>query len=142
MNIVGLEKMQDFLANWREDPLQAKDAFTEFLAFLSAQDNVHFSFKARPGVSYSLRASHSAQSRRELFALVDVVDDDPQSRWLSVCFYNDMVTDPEELGDFVPEGLLGEDARCFNLDGDDASMRTYIGTRLAEAAASAESEKA
>jgi hypothetical protein len=134
MGIAGLEKMQEFLASWTEDPLQTKDAFTEFLAFLSAQEDVECSFKARPGVSYSLRAGHPAQEKREFFVLVDVVDDDPQHRWLSVCFYNDMVTDPDELGDFVPDGLMGEDALCFNLDGEDAPMRAYIGARLAEAA--------
>ena len=65
--------------------------------------------------------------------LVDVVDDEPESRWLSVCFYADMITDPDEKGDYVPEGLMGEDACCFNLDEDDAAMRAYIAARLAEA---------
>ena len=138
----GLDKMQDFLASWQEDPVQAKDAFTEFWAFLSAQRNLQFSFKARPGVSYSLRAHHTAQKRRELFVLIDVVDDDPHNRWLSVCFYNDMVTDPDELGDFVPEGLFGEDACCFNLDEDNTTMRAYIAARLAEAVKAAAREAA
>ena len=91
-------------------------------------------FKARPGISYSLRARHAAQKKRELFVLVDVVDDEPESRWLSVCFYADMVNDPDGLGDFVPQGLLGEDAMCFNLDEDSPEMREYIAARLAEAA--------
>ncbi|MDE5879203.1 MAG: hypothetical protein K2G99_04150, partial [Desulfovibrio sp.] len=81
----------------------------------------------------------AAQQGRELFVLVDVVDDEPESRWLSVCFYADMVSDPDEQGDFVPQGLLGEDALCFNLDEDSADMRDYIAARLAEAARNAAS---
>ena len=48
-----------------------------------------------------------------------------------------MITDPDELGDYVPEGLMGEDACCFNLDEDDAAVRDYIAARLAEAAKNA-----
>ena len=57
--------------------------------------------------------------------------------WLSVCFYADMVNDPDELGDFVPSGLMGKDACCLNLEEDDPAMRDYILARLGEAAASA-----
>ena len=71
------------------------------------------------------------------FVLVDVVDDEPEARWLSVCFYADMVNDPDELGDFVPSGLMGKDACCLNLEEDDPAMRDYILARLGEAAASA-----
>ena len=56
---------------------------------------------------------------------------------LSVCFYADMIQDPDELGDFVPGGLLGEDACCFNLDENDEAMRDYIRARIVEAAISA-----
>lgn len=126
--------LREFLEHWNIDPLKAKEAFTAFKDFLAALPGVSLDFKARPGVSYSLRARHEAQKERELFVLADVVDDEPESRWLSVCFYADMVNDPEEKGDFVPEGLMGEDARCFNLDEDDPAMRAYIAARLAEAA--------
>mgnify|MGYP000709343104 FL=1 len=51
-----------------------------------------------------------------------------------------MVSDPGEKGDFVPGGLMGEDARCFNLEDDDAVMRDYIKARLAEAARKASKE--
>ena len=48
-----------------------------------------------------------------------------------------MITDPLELGDFVPRGLMGEDARCFNLDEEDDAMRAYIADRLRESASKA-----
>ncbi|MBQ9453142.1 MAG: hypothetical protein IJU65_07625 [Desulfovibrio sp.] len=127
------EALHAFLNTWQEDPLHAKKAFQTYMDMLTGQKGVSLSFKARPGISYSLRARHAAQGKRELFVLVDVVDDEPEARWLSVCFYDDMVADPEELGDFVPEGLMGENARCFNLEEDDSRMRDYIGARLAEA---------
>ena len=105
--------------------------------FLLTTPDVRFDFKARPGVSYSLRAANAKNDERPLFVLVDVVDDEPEARWLSVCFYADMVNDPDELGDFVPSGLMGKDACCLNLEEDDPAMRDYILARLGEAAASA-----
>ena len=86
---------------------------------------------------HSLRAANAKNDERPLFVLVDVVDDEPEARWLSVCFYADMVNDPNELGDFVPSGLMGKDACCLNLEEDDPAMRDYILARLGEAAASA-----
>lgn len=130
-------EIKSFIDGWQEDPLNARSAFRAYLDLLSSHDDVSLDFKARPGISYSVRARHAAQSGRELFVLVDVVDDEPESRWLSVCFYADMVSDPEEMGDYVPQGLMGEDAVCFNLDDDDEAMRTYIAARLTEAATAA-----
>ncbi len=125
-----------WLADWSADPLNAKEAFSTYYAWLKEQ-NMELEFNARPGISYSLRAKRSEQTERTLFVLVDVVDDDPDERWLSVCFYNDMVQDPDEIGDFVPAGLMGQDALCLNLDEDDDNMRAYIQTRITEAAESA-----
>lgn len=131
------EAMTEFLGSWHADPLNAKGAFEEFAKILGADENVTFDFKARPGVSYSLRARHASQARRELFVLVDIIDDEPESRWLSVCFYADMINDKDEVGDFVPQGLMGEDAACFNLDSPDTTMQAYIADRVREALAKA-----
>ena len=67
--------------------------------------------------------------------MVDVIED--VSRWLSVCFYGDMITDVEEKGDFVPGGLLGEDAVCFDLEEQNDKLVTYIEARLDEACSNA-----
>ena len=72
--------------------------------------------------------------------MADVIDDDPKERWLSVCFYGDMVTDPEERGDLIPEGLLGDDGYCFDLDEYDEEGLNYILARLTEAHAKAAQE--
>ena len=123
-------ELATFLENWTTDPNNAKDAFVRFKDFLLTTPDVRFDFKARPGVSYSLRAANAKNDERPLFVLVDVVDDEPEARWLSVCFYADMVNDPDELGDFVPSGLMGKDACCLNLEEDDPAMRDYILARL------------
>jgi len=68
-----------------------------------------------------------------LFVMVDIVDDDPENRWLSVCFYGDMITDPNEEGDLVPEGLLGEDGYCFDLCEYDEAAISYLEQRIDEA---------
>ena len=123
-------ELATFLENWTTDPNNAKDAFVRFKDFLLTTPDVRFDFKARPGVSYSLRAANAKNDERPLFVLVDVVDDEPEARWLSVCFYADMVNDPDELGDFVPSGLMGKDACCLNLEEDDPAMRDYILRRV------------
>ena len=80
-------ELATFLENWTTDPNNAKDAFVRFKDFLLTTPDVRFDFKARPGVSYSLRAANAKNDERPLFVLVDVVDDEPEARWLSVCFY-------------------------------------------------------
>ncbi len=132
MNNITVE-INTWLETWQSDPLGGKQAFLEYYAWLQKQPDIILDFKQRPGVSYSLRAKHISQSKQPLFVMIDVVDDEPDARWLSICFYAQMVSDPEELGDFVPQGLLGEDALCLNLEEDDANMRGYILQRIQEA---------
>ncbi len=126
-------ELQALLDTWQDTETRTRSSFIAFRDHLLSMPGVTLSFKGRPGVSYSLRATSAAQTARPLFVLVDVVDDDPSERWLSVCFYADLIADPEELGDWVPGGLLGEDACCFNLEEDDNTVREYIKTRLTEA---------
>ncbi len=131
------EDFAAFLNAWVEDPLGCRQVLLRYRELLEATAGVQLSYHCRPGVSYSMRARGSEQNSRELFVLVDVVDDDPSSRWLSVCFYADLVTDPDEIGDWVPGGLGGEDASCFNYDEQSAETEAYIADRLKEAAAAA-----
>ncbi|MBD5642092.1 MAG: hypothetical protein HDQ91_06700 [Desulfovibrio sp.] len=131
------DEIAQFVADWKTDSLALKPAFMKYYGFLTQNPDLSLDFKGRPQVSYSIRAKHARQQKRDLFTLIDVIDDEPESRWLSVCFYADLVQDPQELGDFVPEGLLGEDALCFNLDENNPEMEEYIFERLREAAANA-----
>ncbi|ETR72401.1 MAG: hypothetical protein OMM_07529 [Candidatus Magnetoglobus multicellularis str. Araruama] len=79
-----------------------------------------------------MRAVHAAQ-KKPLFVMIDVIDDDPSNRWLSVCFYGEMITDPDEKGDLIPEGLLGEDGYCFDYEESNDADIAYIQQRIDEA---------
>lgn len=122
-------ELDKFLASWQIDPINAKKAFNEYSRILAEDPSMELEFIARPAISYSLRGKKNGKIR----ALIDVVDDEPENRWLSVCFYADMINDKDETGDFVPQGLLGEDAICFNLDEEDENMKKYIAERIKEA---------
>ncbi len=132
-NTVVCNQIDAWLTLWDHDPLGGKKAFQAYYAYLCSLPDMLLDFRDRPSISYSLRARHKKQQADELFVLVDVVDDEPEARWLSVCFYASMVTDPQGLGDFVPQGLLGGDALCLNLEDGDAEMEEYIFSRIREA---------
>lgn len=128
---------QSFLTEWVTDPNQTKQAYIRLKEALEGYSGVDTDFKARPGITFSLRGKHKNQTERQLFVMVDVIDDDPDSRWLSVCFFGHMITDPEEKGDLVPEGLLGEDGYCFDLYEWDEDEFNYVMQRMNEAFQSA-----
>ena len=123
-----------FLDAWTTDKSGVKPLFASMCRALEAMPDARLEYKGRPGVSHSLRGL--VEGERPLFVLVDVIDDDPQNRWLSVCFYADLVSDPEERGDVVPGGLMGEDARCFDVD-EPEGVEEYMLARLREAYAAA-----
>ncbi len=130
-------ELDALLEAWTLDANGIKPLFQTLYQFLREQNHVALEYRVRPGVSHSLRARHSAQKERSLFVLVDIIDDDPEARWLSICFYADLVTDPEGRGDVVPGGLMGEDACCFDVDDAGNGMAEYMQSRLAEACAAA-----
>lgn len=114
-----------------------REWFKRLYKELSAMDGVSLSFVGRPGVSYSIRPVHKNQKKRDKFAIVDVIDDDPNERWLSVCFYEDMITDPGSLGERIPGGLSGSDGYCFDMYEDDEELGVNLLERLKEAGAAA-----
>jgi hypothetical protein len=132
-----LDTIHAFTESWTDTETRIKEAFLSLQHHLETSDGVTLDFHSRPGVSYSLRARHAAQTERDLFVMVDVIDDDPNERWLSVCFYGDMVTDPDEEGDLIPEGLKGSDGYCFDMDDHDGEKVAYLKARFDEACANA-----
>lgn len=126
-----LPELDAFIAAWRETPEKNKQAFLELKDHLAAKEGAQLEFVPREGLTYSLRGSFPNQTERPLFVMVDVIEDNP--RWLSVCFYGEMISDPEEAGDYVPEGLLGEDAVCFDIEAYDARRLAYVAARIDEA---------
>jgi hypothetical protein len=130
-------EIEAFLDGWIGDMQPMRDWFHLFYQELSSMDGVTLTFVARPGVSYSIRPVHKMQIERDKFAIVDVIDDDPNERWLSVCFYDDMITDPHERGELIPGGLAGKDGYCFDLCENDKELALYLVDRLKEAGAAA-----
>ena len=128
-----MEKIHKFIDDWTEDSLGTKPIFLSLVEGIMDRNNIDLEFNARPGISFSLRGIHRKQIERPLFVMIDVIDDDPKQRWLSVCFYGDMVNDPEELGDLIPGGLLGSDGYCFDITGFDEKIKEYVGNRIQEA---------
>lgn len=127
-----LAELDTFLANWDKDSNRLKALFLSLYAMLQKLDGVRLEYKGRAGISYSLRALYPAKKERPLFVLIDVIDDLPEARWLSICFYADLITDSEARGDVVPVGLLGEDARCFDIDAPEDN-ESFLLERLREA---------
>ena len=127
-------ELENFIRAWQVDGLATKGAFIVLKEILEKNENSLISFHARPGITCSLRAHIAENTEQEgpLYAMVDVIDDDPEQRWLSACFYGDRITDPEERGDFVPGGLLGHDAICFDFDSENGELLDYIKGRIAE----------
>lgn len=127
-----MEALHSYMTTWQTDPKQVRPFFKRLLDTFR-NSSARLEFIVRSGVSASLRASATGHSGpRPLYCLVDIVED-ADGRWLSTCFYADTVTDPEERGNLVPQGLLAEDGYCFDLDGPDPDLEDYVLARVAEA---------
>jgi hypothetical protein len=131
--MTAAREIESFLDGWQGDLQPMRDWYRLFYRELSLMEGVALTFVARPGVSYSMRPVHDNQTTRDKFAIVDVIDDNPDERWLSVCFYEDMITDPDERGERIPGGLAGSDGYCFDLYDDDKALARYLLERLKEA---------
>ncbi len=125
-----MQAIDEFLAAWEATAEGNKAGFIRLKERLAAHEGAVLEFHPRPGVTYSLRASVAGQ-QRPLYVMVDVIEDEP--RWLSVCFFGDMITDTQEHGAFVPGGLLGNDAVCFDLEECGEEMLAYVEARIDEA---------
>jgi len=128
-----MNRFENFMVDWTVDSIGIKPVFQALHADLLKREHVALEWVHRPGVSYSLRASHVYRKKAKLFVMVDVIDDDPEQRWLSVCFHKDMIQDPEGRGDLAPGGLLGTDGYCFDISEPDEALRDYVMLRIGEA---------
>lgn len=135
VEITAAQEIESFLEDWKGDAQPMRDWFRLFYKELSSMEGVSLTFVARPGVSYSIRPAHKNQTKRDKFAIIDVIDDDPNERWLSVCFYEDMITDPNERGELIPGGLSGSDGYCFDMYENDEELGRDLLDRLKEAGA-------
>lgn len=121
-----------FIKQWPGSLDRCREVFEDFYTFLAQLEGGAVEFHSRPGITYSLRGVPEKESPFPLFVMIDVIEDRP--RWLSVCFYEQMVRDPDGRGDSVPGGLLGEDGLCFDIESFDAELIGYLKERIGEAA--------
>ena len=100
-----------YMNDWAEYSREVKDSFLGLFDTLSSRPDVKFDFNIRPGVSASFKSYFKKNDavNTQLFSVIDIIDQDPQNIWLSVCFYADMISDPDDLGNLIPNGLLDED---------------------------------
>ena len=73
------DELETFLAGWEDDAQKVKKSFVLLRNYLADKADLSFIFKARPGVSYSLRAKHTLQTKRELFVIMDVIEEPNRS---------------------------------------------------------------
>ncbi len=133
--VQGEAELKAFLEAWPPAQEELKRAYVDLFAWARELPGAAWSFLARPGISHSLRLDLDPRPRgrrRPVFFLVDAVDDGGE-RFLSVCFYEDEISDPEELGNAVPQGLFQETGYCFDLEDDDPVLMPYLRARLLEA---------
>jgi hypothetical protein len=128
-------ELNAFIEDWQATPEKNRAVFLHYKEYLEQKENITLEFIPRPGITYSLRVTRSAEKEQKLLAMIDVIEDTPC--WLSVCFYAEMISDPDEKGDAVPGGLLGEDAVCFDIEKWDEERVRYVEARLDEACRSA-----
>ncbi|MGM0453992.1 MAG: hypothetical protein ACQERN_12580 [Thermodesulfobacteriota bacterium] len=129
-----MEELNEFVEQWTENSAQTKKAFLALKSQLENKPDVKLDFVARQGLTYSLRAARFGH-QSPLFVMIDVIEDEP--RWLSVCFYGEMISDPAEAGDLIPGGLLGEDGHCFDIEAYADDQMAYLEKRIEEAYARA-----
>lgn len=131
--ISNIKEVSDLLNSWTTDNNGMKGAFTEIVSLLESLEGLAYSFKSRPGITHSLRANVDNNGEEKILTMLDVIDDDPENRWISICFYAETITDPDEEGDLIPGGLLGEDGYCFDLFENDKDSVSYLKDRITEA---------
>lgn len=127
------QEIEEFIENWREGEAWSREGFLALYRHVTAMQGVELNFVGRPGVSFSLRPRGAKQPQDGFFAIIDVIDDDPRERWLSVCFYGEMISDPESRGEVIPGGLAGADGYCFDVTGDEPALIEYLKERCSEA---------
>jgi len=128
--------LNGIIESWPEDQKSLRDIFLSLARSITEPAGVRWEIVSRSGISHSLRANvldPDQIRKRSVYTVLDVVCPVEGDWFLSLCFYNDEVSDPEELGNPVPRGLYDEDARCFDLGTDDLWMADYLRDRVAEA---------
>ena len=127
--------LDDILGSWPVEQAGLKQVFLELRSHAEGLLDALPSFVSRPGISHSLRFDLSPRPKgrgRPVFFLVDAISD---AGWyfLSVCFYEDEIIDPRELGNAIPAGLFEETGYCFDVEDNDPELTAYLKKRIDQA---------
>ena len=130
------KELDAFLSSWPEDQSTLKQAYLELIESVKSKPLATWTFVSRAGISYSFRAQTSDSNtdrKRPVFLLMDVIPEQEGPFWLSVCFYEDEITDPAGEGNAIPQGLFQETGYCFDMDDGEGEMPAYLKQRVDEA---------
>lgn len=131
---------EEIFRNWPENQKGLYKAFARLTDQAQNQPECTWKLLARPGISYSFRAAPAdgpPSRKRPVYFLVDIVISQADPWFLSVCFYEDEISDPEDLGNPIPQGLFQETGYCFDVDDFDPRQLEYLEERMIEARQSA-----
>ena len=126
--------LEQLLNDWPESQADLKNALLELKEYAQNKSGAVLNFVSRPGVTHSLRFDldpRPAGRQRQVFFLTDVIEA-ADELFLSVCYYEDEITDPDELGNAIPRGLFDETGYCFDLDEPDDDFMVYLKARIDE----------
>ena len=129
-------ELDTFLSGWPKDQSALKQAYLDLIESVKSKPLATWSFVSRAGISYSFRGQTSeakADRERPVFLVMDVIPEQEGPFWLSVCFYEDEITDPDGEGNAIPQGLFQETGYCFDIDDVEAGMVDYLKQRVNEA---------
>ncbi|MBW1709162.1 MAG: hypothetical protein JRG97_07635 [Deltaproteobacteria bacterium] len=129
-------QLDDIITAWPQDQSELRKAFISLAAEIEMKPGTTMDLVSRPEISHSIRAkaSHARVGReRPLYTMLDVITPRMGPWMLSLCFYEDEITDVQEYGQAVPQGLYGETGYCFDLDVFDQKPVDYLKERIAEA---------
>lgn len=127
--------------NWPAGQQELVALMKELKGQALARPGAAWELVSRPGVSHSLRFTLQGSSR-PVVMLLDAAYLAADMLTISVCFYADMVDDPEEMGEEIPGGLLGQDGYCFDADEEDPGAVDYLKARVDAAFGAAAREAA
>jgi len=134
------KQLAALISSWPQDQAGLCQAFQALVEAVLAQPETRLSLVSREGISHSVRVgalNPAAGRERPVYGLVDVVTPRQGPWFLSVCFYEDEISDPEERGEAVPQGLYDETGYCFDVETYDPAQVVYLKARLVEARAAA-----
>lgn len=119
-----------FFSAWADDGSGLRTLFSEIIRRLSDARGVTLDFTPHDHAGNTLRALRPGISR-PIVALIEIPDDCDSPRSFSIRFYENAIEDPKELGEWIPRGICGEDARSFSLEADRLALADYLLARMA-----------